>query len=109
MDLKDQLKQLFPEHEPEIQTNESNEKLSFEITKDVLICKFEKRHGKATTIIEGYEGDDTDYKLLAKQIKEKFSVGGSVKNQQIILQGNFRDQVMNYLKSIGFKTKRVGG
>jgi translation initiation factor 1 len=74
-----------------------------------MICKFEKRKGKATTIIEGYEGTDEDFKILAKEIKTKLSVGGSFKDASIIIQGDYRDKIMQILKEKGFKVKRVGG
>jgi translation initiation factor 1 len=74
-----------------------------------MICKFEKRKGKPTTIIEGYEGDEEDFKVLAKEIKTKLSVGGSFKEGAIIIQGDYRDKIMEILKLKGFKVKRVGG
>jgi translation initiation factor 1 len=43
-----------------------------------MICKFEKRKGKVTTVIEGYDSD-ADFKILAKEIKTKLSVGGLLK------------------------------
>lgn len=70
---------------------------------------FTKRKGKVTTIIEGYEGDDEDFKILAKEIKTKLSVGGSFKDGAIIIQGDYRDKIMKILQEKGFKTKRVGG
>jgi len=79
------------------------------VQKEPMICKYEKRKGKATTIIEGYEGSDDDFKLLAKEIKTKLSVGGSFKDGAIIIQGDYRDKIMTILKEKGFKTKRVGG
>ena len=109
MDLQDQLKNLFPDHitsEPEEIEEETH--LLF-IQKEPLICKFEKRKGKATTIIEGYEGTDDDFKLLAKEIKTKLSVGGTFKDDSIIIQGDYRDKIMQLLKDKGFKVKRVGG
>lgn len=110
MDLKDQLQKLFPDHlpsdEPEV-TNDATHELY--IQKEPMICKYEKRNGKPTTLIEGYEGTDEDFKLLAKEIKTKLSIGGSFKDGAIILQGDYRDKIMTILKEKGFKVKRVGG
>lgn len=109
MDLQDQLKNLFPDHtpsEPEVQ-EETEDMLWMQV--DPLICKYEKRKGKPITIIEGYTGADSDFKMLAKEIKKMLSVGGSFKNDQIIIQGDYRDKIMSFLKDKGFKVKRVGG
>jgi translation initiation factor 1 len=108
MDLKDQLKNLFPEHqasEEEIKEEDN----TLWLQDEPMICKYEKRKGKATTIIEGYTGATSDYKQLAKEIKQLLSVGGSFKNDQIIIQGDYRDKIMKFLQDKGFKTKRVGG
>jgi translation initiation factor 1 len=110
MDLQEQLKKLFPDHEvsnePEIIEEKIHELL---VQKEPMICKFEKRKGKPTTIIEGYEGEEEDFKILAKEIKTKLSVGGSFKDGAIIIQGDYRDKIMKILQEKGFKTKRVGG
>jgi translation initiation factor 1 len=110
MDLKDQLKNLFPDHvvsnEEEIPEETIHE---LHIQKEPLICKYERRKGKPTTIISGYEGETEDFKLLAKEIKNKLAVGGSFKDGEIILQGDYRDKIMDLLKGKGFKVKRVGG
>lgn len=110
MDLQEQLKNLFPNH---VVSNEMEEIEETEhelyVQKEPMICKYEKRKGKATTIIEGYEGSDDDFKLLAKEIKTKLSVGGSFKDGAIIIQGDYRDKIMTILKEKGFKTKRIGG
>ena len=75
-----------------------------------LLCKYEKRNGRPTLIIEGFEGENKNHlKKISSKLKQRFSVGGSVKNQTIIIQGNIRDKVMNYLSEIGFTVKRVGG
>ncbi len=76
---------------------------------DPLICKYEKRKGKPITIIEGYTGADEDFKKLAKELKTALSVGGSFKNDQIIIQGGYRDKIMVMLKEEGLAVKRVGG
>ena len=110
MDLQDQLKNLFPDHIPSNEPEETGEVThELYVQKEPMICKYEKRKGKATTIIEGYEGTDEDFKILAKEIKTKLSVGGSFKEGAIILQGDYRDKIMKILQDKGFKTKRVGG
>ena len=108
MDFKDQLKNLFPEHQPTVEGTQI-EDATIWMQEEPMICKYEKRKGKPTTIIEGYTGADSDFKQLAKEIKKMLSVGGSFKNEQIIIQGDYRDKIMDFLKNKGFKVKRVGG
>ncbi|SEF58113.1 translation initiation factor 1 [Halpernia humi] len=107
MDLRDQLKNLFPEHE-EQDFEMPEEKF---VQKEPLICKFEKkgRHGKPVTLIEGFEGSEADLKIISKKIKIKLGIGGSEKDGTIIIQGDNRDKIMVMLKEMGYKTKRVGG
>lgn len=109
MDLKDQLKNLFPDHHPS--TDEKSEEKTADIwmQEAPIICKYEKRKGKPITILEGYCGADEDFKTLAKELKTKLSVGGTIKNETIIIQGDYRDKIMEILKKKGFKVKRVGG
>ncbi|SFU72292.1 translation initiation factor 1 [Pustulibacterium marinum] len=109
MDLQDQLKNLFPDHEfQEEQTPQKSEK-NIWMQEEPLLCKYEKRKGKAQTIIAGYTGADEDFKKLAKELKTTLSVGGSFKNDEIIIQGDYRDKIMELLKNKGFRVKRVGG
>lgn len=108
MDLKDQLKNLFPDHKTPDETANSEESIVW-LQDEPLLCKYEKRKGKPITIIEGYNGATKDFKILAKEIKTKLSVGGSFKNERIIIQGDYRDKIMQMLKDKGFLVKRVGG
>ncbi|MDT0552236.1 translation initiation factor [Urechidicola vernalis] len=109
MDLQDQLKNLFPDHTPDPEETKMEDVNAIWMQDDPIICKYEKRKGKPITILEGYTGADSDFKKLAKELKTKLSVGGSFKNDQIIIQGDYRDQIMKILMEKGFKVKRVGG
>lgn len=67
------------------------------------------RGGKVATVIKGFEGTDDDLKALAKHLKTLCGVGGSAKDGEVIIQGNFRDKIMEWLAKEGYKVKRVGG
>ena len=108
MNLEDQLKSLFPEHVPEETTLEKT-KSTIWMQDEPISCKYEKRKGKPITILEGYNGADSDLKVLAKELKTILSVGGTVKQNKIIIQGDYRDKIMQLLKNKGFQVKRVGG
>ena len=109
MDLQDQLKKLFPEHISEEPAENTGSDTDIWMQDDPIICKYEKRKGKPITILEGYTGATNDFKALAKEIKTTLSVGGSFKDDKIIIQGDYRDKIMQILKDKGFKVKRVGG
>ena len=110
MDLHDQLKQLFPDHIlEEKDTNVEKEVPQYGLQQTPIYCKYEKRRGKPVTLLEGYTGTEADFKRLTRNLKTKLGVGGSYKNDVIILQGDYREAIMDFLRSKGFAVKRVGG
>lgn len=109
MDLQDQLKNLFPDHTSEEPMEDLETKSDIWLLDEPILCKYEKRKGKPITILEGYNGATEDFKKLAKELKQKLSVGGSFKDERIIIQGDYRDKIMTILKEKGFNVKRVGG
>ena len=109
MDLKDQLKNLFPDHKIAEEENTPVKKSDIWLQDAPIICKYEKRKGKPITILEGYTGSDGDFKQLTSELKKELSVGGSYKNDKIIIQGDYRDKIMTLLVDKGFRVKRVGG
>ena len=68
------------------------------------------RRGKVATIVTGYRGNLQFLKDLGKELKKECGVGGTVKNNEIIIQGDFKDKVIASLISKGYKnTKGTGG
>ena len=75
-----------------------------------LLVRLDKKHrgGKVVTLVEGFVGHPDDLKALAKELKSKCGVGGSQKDGEIIIQGDFKEKVYQLLIERNYKAKKSG-
>lgn len=77
-------------------------------SKQRLIVGIDRRNrgGKQVTLVSGFVGRADDLKELGRTLKTRLGVGGSAKDGEITIQGDFRDKVVEILKSLGYNAKR---
>lgn len=112
-DWKDRLNVVYstnPDFDYEMDDDE--EQVTLDKAKQNLRVSIDKKNrgGKVVTLITGFVGTDNDLKGLGKLLKSKCGVGGSTKDGEIIIQGDFKTKIMELLVKEGYtKTKGIGG
>lgn len=98
-----------PDFQFEYEQEESSETLPPQQQKLYVSIDRKSRGGKEVTLIEGFVGTDEDLQQLGKHLKTKCGVGGTVKDGEILIQGNFREKIIPLLEKEGYQVKRKGG
>jgi translation initiation factor 1 len=94
-----------------IENNEEEQEESVNPNQQDLRVMLDKksRGGKVVTLVTGFKGSSNELTDLSKFLKTKCGVGGTAKDGEIILQGDFRDKVLEMLHNKGYKAKKAGG
>lgn len=105
-DWKDKLGALLPtDYTPEPEVEPLVEKN--QPTKQLLRIELDKRNGKPATLITEFQGTDEELKDLAKTLKIKCGAGGSQRDGEILIQGDFRKKTAEILQEMGYKVKKI--
>lgn len=112
-DWKDRLNVVYstnPDYNYEMDDDE--EQVTLEPPQQNLRVQLDRKNrgGKVVTLITGFVGTENDLKDLGKLLKTKCGVGGSAKDGEMIIQGDFKQKIVELLKKEGYtKTKAAGG
>lgn len=89
-------------------TQEEAEPQTLEPSRQKLTVRIDRRQraGKQVTLVQGFTGSAEDLSALARALKTKCGVGGTAKDGEITIQGDFRDRVTSLLQEMGYNAKR---
>jgi translation initiation factor 1 len=98
-----------PDFNYQFEETEETETLSKNQQKLYVSIDKKQRGGREVTLVEGFIGSEEDLKELGKFLKSKCGVGGTVKEMDILIQGNFKDKITDLLLKEGYSVKKKGG
>jgi len=96
-----------PDFEYQYQEEEKSETLAPNQQNLMVFIDRKKRKGKTVTLVTGFAGTTQDLKGLGKDLKSECGVGGTVKDGEILIQGDFREKIFEILSSRGYKVKKL--
>jgi translation initiation factor 1 len=109
-DWKDRLNVIYSTNRDfQYETNSKEEAETLPREKQALRISLDKRNrgGKKVTLITGFIGKDGDLQELGKWLKVKCGVGGSAKDGEIIIQGDFREKICKILSKYGYQKAKI--
>ena len=107
MDWRDKLSGLKSELPEGEVIEEVKAETGKKLQKEHLRVELDKRNGKPATLVTEFQGSDDELKELAKMLKVKCGAGGSSRDGEILIQGDFRVKVSEILLGMGFKLKKI--
>lgn len=108
-DWKDRLGVVFSTNPDFVyETQQQTQQETLPAAKQRLVVRIDRkqRAGKQVSLVEGFVGSDEDLSELGRELKKKLGVGGSAKDGEIVIQGDFRDRIVDILTKMGYNAKR---
>lgn len=98
-----------PENAPDLPEETESNDMNWNTLSARIHLEKKHRGGKTASIVRGLNISEDKMKTLAKELKAKCGVGGSVKNREIIIQGDQREKILAHLQKIGIKDVKKAG
>lgn len=95
-----------PDFEYETEQQQQPDTLPAERQRLIVRIDRHSRAGKQVTLVQGFVGRDEDLAALARMLKVKLGVGGSAKDGEVVIQGDFRDRTVDILLKAGYNARR---